>query len=185
MLLFIEEYTSVFFFSTVRCNRSFDTVPFYRLYIWLDIIAMDRYRYYRSFWLPIVSIHRLKNFHFWPIVSIIGSKKKNILIESNHRLKIFFSSKDHRSNRYFLQLIDYRYRSNRCFFRHRCPTMAGTQQDTNLIGGTGGGAVRNSSVTGGQGGQVRTAPLHIQHVSVGLAAQRQRGDHRSFADESR
>jgi hypothetical protein len=24
----------------------------------------------------------------------------------------------------FLQLIDYRYRSNRCFFRHRCPTMA-------------------------------------------------------------
>jgi hypothetical protein len=51
--------------------------------------------------------------------------------------------------------------------------------------GTGGGAVRNSSVTGGQGGQVRTASLHIQHVSEGLAAQRQRGDNWSFADENR
>jgi hypothetical protein len=50
-------------------------------------------------------------------------KRKKFSIESNHRLKIFFSSKDHRSNWCFLQLIDYRYRSNRCFFRHRCPTM--------------------------------------------------------------
>jgi hypothetical protein len=59
-------------------------------------------RYYRSCWLPIVSIHRLKIFHFWLIVSIIVSKKKIIFsIESNHRLKIFFSSKDHWSNWYF------------------------------------------------------------------------------------
>ncbi len=52
------------------------------------------------------------------------SEKKNFSpIKSNHRLKIFFSSKDHRSNRCFLQLIDYRYRSNRCFFRHWCQPM--------------------------------------------------------------
>jgi hypothetical protein len=48
MHLFIEEYTSAFLFLTVRCNRSFDTVPFYRCYIWLGIIAMDRYQYYQS-----------------------------------------------------------------------------------------------------------------------------------------
>ncbi len=37
-----------------------------------------------------------------PIISIIGLR--------------FFSSGDHRSNRYFLESIDYRYLSNRCFF---------------------------------------------------------------------
>jgi hypothetical protein len=36
----------------------------------------------------------------------------------------FFSYDDHRSNRCFLPSIDYRYRSNRYFFYHRCPTMA-------------------------------------------------------------
>jgi hypothetical protein len=37
--LFIEEYTSAFFFLTVRCNRSFDTVLFYCHYICLGIIG--------------------------------------------------------------------------------------------------------------------------------------------------
>ncbi len=75
---------------------------------WIKTDTIDRF--YQSCWLPIVSIHLLKMFHFLPIVSIIGSKKIILSIESIHRLKVFFSSKDHRSNQCFLQLIDYRYR---------------------------------------------------------------------------
>ncbi len=41
------------------------------------------------------------------IISIIGLR--------------FFSSGDHRSNRYFLESIDYRYLSNRWFFCYRYP----------------------------------------------------------------
>jgi hypothetical protein len=128
MQLFIEKYTSVFFFSTVRCNSSFATVPFYRRHFWLGIIAMDRYRYYRSILSVMLATDSIdpsvKNFSFLTDSIDHRFEKKFIFsIESNHRLKIFFSSKDHRSNRCFLQLIDYRYRSNRCFFDHRCPTM--------------------------------------------------------------
>jgi hypothetical protein len=50
--------------------------------------------------------------HFQPMVSLHRSK-----IDSP--ITIFLN--DGESNRCFLQLIDYRYRSNRCFFRHRCP----------------------------------------------------------------
>ncbi len=89
---------------------------------------MDRYRYYRlilSVMLATNTINLLvKNFSFLTDSIDHRSEKKNFSsIKSNHRIKIFFSSKDHRSNRCFLQLIEYRYRSNRCFFRHRCPCM--------------------------------------------------------------
>jgi hypothetical protein len=64
---------------------------------WIDTNTIDWY--YWSCWQPIVSIHRLKMFHFWLIVSIIGPHTKKIFpIESNHQLKIFSSSKDHWSN---------------------------------------------------------------------------------------
>ncbi len=89
---------------------------------------MDRYRYYQlipSVMLATDSIDLwVKKFSFLTdIIDYRSEKKIFSSIKSNHRLKIFFSSKDHRSNRCFLQLIDYRYRSNRCFFRHRCPSM--------------------------------------------------------------
>ncbi len=67
-----------------------------------------------------VSIIGEKKFDFWPIVSI-------------HRLKIFSSSDDHRFSGCFLPSIDYRYRSNRCFFDHRCPTMIKTIVDIKEI----------------------------------------------------
>ncbi len=41
----------------------------------------------------------------------------------DHRRKIFSSSDDHRSNRYFLRVHWFCYRSNQCFFSHRCPPM--------------------------------------------------------------
>jgi hypothetical protein len=89
---------------------------------------MDRYRYYRSIlsvMLATDSIDLSVKFFSFFTDSIDHRSEKNIFspIKLNHRLKIFFSSKDHRSNRCFLQLIDYRYRSNRCSFRHRCPPM--------------------------------------------------------------
>ncbi len=59
---------------------------------WIDTDTINWY--YQSCWLPIASIYQLKIFHFWLIVSIIGCKKK-------HRLKIFSSSQDHRSNQFF------------------------------------------------------------------------------------
>ncbi len=89
---------------------------------------MDRYRYYRSILSVMLATDSIdlsvKNCSFF-IDSIDHRSEKKIFspIKSNHRLKIFFSSKDHPSNRCFLQLIDYQYRSNRCFFRHRCPPM--------------------------------------------------------------
>jgi hypothetical protein len=57
--------------------------------------------------------------------SIDRRSEKNNFSSINRTIGLgfFFSAKDHRSNRCFLQLIDYRYRSNRCFFRHRCPSM--------------------------------------------------------------
>ncbi len=109
---------------------------YWRIYLfssnrrWIDTHTINRY--YRSCWLPIASFYRLKIFHFWPIVSIIGPKKKFSSIKSNHRLKIFFSSKDHRSNRCFLQLIDYQYQSNQCFFRHRCPSVVASLTTPNI-----------------------------------------------------
>ncbi len=89
---------------------------------------MDRYRYYRSILSVMLATDSIdlsvKNFSFLTDSIDHRSEKKNFSsIKSNHRLKIFFSSKDHRSNQCFLQLIDYRYRSSRCFFRHRCPSM--------------------------------------------------------------
>jgi hypothetical protein len=89
---------------------------------------MDRYRYYRSILSVMLATDSIdlsvKNFSFLTDSINHRSENKNFSsIKSYHRLKIFFSSKDHRCNRYFLQLIDYRYRSNRCFFRHRCPSM--------------------------------------------------------------
>jgi hypothetical protein len=94
--------------NKMKRNNLFPSLPSLHLaghnQWWIDTNTIDRY--YWSCWLPIVSIYRLKIFHFWPIVLIIGSKKhfrKKIIvsIESNHRLKIFFSPKDHRSNRCF------------------------------------------------------------------------------------
>ncbi len=41
--------------------------------LWINTDIIDRY--YLSCWLPIALIHRLKIFHFWPIVSIIGPPK--------------------------------------------------------------------------------------------------------------
>jgi hypothetical protein len=59
----------------------------------------------------------VKNFSFLTdSIDHRSNKKKFSSIKSNQRLKIIFSSKDHRSNLCFLQLIDYWYRSNRCFF---------------------------------------------------------------------
>ncbi len=90
---------------------------------WIDTDTIDRY--YRSCWLPIASIYRLKIFHFLTDGIDHRSEKKNFSsIKSNHWLKIFFSTEDHRSNRCFLQLIDYRYRSNRCFFSPSVPIYA-------------------------------------------------------------
>jgi hypothetical protein len=127
MQLFLEEYTSAFFFLTVRCNRSFDTVPFYRRYIWLGIIAMNRYRYYRSILSVMLATDSIdpsvKNFSFLTNSINHQFEKKLFFDRIESSAQDFFSFKDHRSNRCFLQLIDYRYRSNQCFFRHRCPTM--------------------------------------------------------------
>jgi hypothetical protein len=119
MQLFIEEYTSAFFFLTVWCNRSFDTVPFYRRYIWLGIIAMDRYRYYQSILSVMLATDcidpSVKIFSFLTD-SIDHRFKKNYFFDRiEPSAQDFFSSKDHRSNRCFLQLIDYRYRSNHVF----------------------------------------------------------------------
>jgi hypothetical protein len=96
---------------------------------------MDQYRYYRSILSVMLATDcidlSVKIFSFFTNSIDHRSEKKNFSpIKSNHRLKIFFSSKDHRSNRCFLQLIDYRYRSNRCFFRHRCPPMLNNQDYT-------------------------------------------------------
>ncbi len=90
---------------------------------------MDRYRYYRSILSVMLATDSIdpsvKHFSF--LTDSIDHRFEKKFIFSNHRIKIFFSSKDHRSNRCFLQLIDYRYRSNRCFFHHRCPTMVRNQ----------------------------------------------------------
>ncbi len=103
---------------------------------------MDRYRWYRwillidafglifidvidpsvkLFFLSIVSTIVHKS-HLWPMA--IDPSVHTESIVSIHRLKIFFSADDHWSNRCFSPSIDYRYRSNRCFIYHRCPTMA-------------------------------------------------------------
>ncbi len=54
--------------------------------------------------------HPCKKFAFWPIVSI-------------HRLKIFFLLTTIDLINVFCHQIDYRYRSNQCFFDHWCPTL--------------------------------------------------------------
>ncbi len=102
---FIKEYTCFLLISD-------GSIPI----LSIDTIGHAGYRKHRSIG---------ENFFFFDrqYRSSVRKKKNFSPIKSNHRLKIFFSSKDHRSNRCFLQLIDYRYRSNRCFFRHRCPPM--------------------------------------------------------------
>jgi hypothetical protein len=98
--------SSSFYSDTFPLILIFYAAFYWRTYLfssngrWIDTNTIDRY--YRSCWLPIPSIYRFKTFHFWPKVSIIGQKKKDFSsIKSNHRLKIFFSSKDHRSNQCF------------------------------------------------------------------------------------
>ncbi len=107
MQLFIEEYTCFLLISD-------GSIPI----LSIDTIGHAGYRQHRSI--------GTKVFIFYRQYRSSVQKKFFSPIKSNHRLKIFFSSKDHRSNRCFLQLIDYRYRSNRCFFRHRCPPMPAT-----------------------------------------------------------
>ncbi len=68
---------------------------------WIDTGTIDWY--YWSSLLPIVSILWLKIVHFWPIVSIIGLKKNYFFDRIEPSAQDFFSSKDHRSNRCFLQ----------------------------------------------------------------------------------
>ncbi len=65
--------------------------------------------------------HRWKKFDFWPILSI-------------HRLKIIFSYDNHRSNRCFLPSVDYRYRSNRCFFTIGAQLWLGTLKKACWLG---------------------------------------------------
>jgi hypothetical protein len=132
--------SSSFYSDTFPLILIFYAAFYWRIYLfssnrrWIDTDTIDRY--YWSCWLPIASIYLLKIVHFWPIVSIISLKEKKFSsIKSNHRLKIFFSSKDHRSNLCFLQLIDYQYRSNRYFFRHRCPSMVGCHPNGTVRGG--------------------------------------------------
>jgi hypothetical protein len=57
-----------FLLLTVCSNISFDTVSFYRHYIWLGIIGMDRFQYYRSILLIMLDTNIIdslvKNFSF-------------------------------------------------------------------------------------------------------------------------
>ncbi len=93
MQLFIEEYTSVFFILSARCNRSFDTVPFYRRYIQLGIISDGS--------IPILSVMLatdsidipIKNLSFLTdSIDHRSSPQKNIFLIVSKR---YFSSKDH------------------------------------------------------------------------------------------
>jgi hypothetical protein len=64
--------------------------------------------------------------HFWPIVSIIGPPQSFFLNKKRtigFGLRFFLLLKTIDLINVSLQLIDYRYRSNRCFFRHRCSPM--------------------------------------------------------------
>ncbi len=59
----------------------------------------------------------VKNFSFLTDSIDHRFEKKNYFFDRiKQSAQDFFSSKDHQSNRCFLQLIDYRYRSNQCFF---------------------------------------------------------------------
>ncbi len=130
MQLFIEEYMYLcFFFLTVLLQQIFWHCPFLR--------SLHLAGHNRDGSIPILSVMlatdsidlSIKNFSFLADrIDHRFEKKFFLLIESNHRLKIFCSSTDHRSNRCFFQLIDYRYRSIRCFFRHRCPTISVTYE---------------------------------------------------------
>ncbi len=123
----IRVYDSSSFYS--------DTFPlilvFYAAFYWMFssnrrwIVTDTIDRYYQSCWLPIASIYRLKIFNFLPIVSIFGSKKKMFFFIDKIKptAKIFFFLKIIDLIDVFLQLIDYRHRSNQCFFHHRCPSM--------------------------------------------------------------
>jgi hypothetical protein len=83
-------------------------------------------RYYWSCWLPMVSVNPLVKIFSFLTDSIDHRFEKKFIffIESNHRLKIFFLLKTFDLIDVFLQVIDYWYRSNLCFFCHRCPPMS-------------------------------------------------------------
>jgi hypothetical protein len=81
---------------------------------WIDTDTIDRY--YLSCWLPMVSIHRLKIFHFRLIVSIYFFDR----IETS--TQDFFSSKDIRSNRCFFTVNRLSVSIQSMFFSPLVPT---------------------------------------------------------------
>jgi hypothetical protein len=104
--------------------------PFFPMYIWLSIIGDGS--------ITILSIDTIshaatnsinpsiKNFSFLTKSRYLSSFRKNLFssIESNHQLKFFSSSKDHRSNQcfYYSESIIGINPIN-VFFHHRCPSM--------------------------------------------------------------
>jgi hypothetical protein len=91
---------------------------------------MDWYQYYRLLLSVMLATNcidpSVNNFSFLTD-SIDHQWAQKFFLQLNRTIgfRFFSSSKDHRSNRCFLQLINYWYQSDQCFICHWCPPMQG------------------------------------------------------------